>query len=74
MARLYIPKNTTIKYWRIKIISTLENDTFSPVFKGKTLENALKAAQKYCEESNKKITYKTLSVGEVICECDYWGR
>lgn len=74
MNRYYISKNTIMKYWLIEINSTLDGDDGKFVFKGKTIQGALKSAQKYCDESNSKIKYRTLSVGNVIRECDFWGR
>lgn len=71
----YIAHNEIMKYWLIHINSTLsEEDCCNGIFRGKTLNGALKAAKRYCDNSNKRILYKTLSVGEVLYECDPWGR
>ena len=70
----YITRNETMHYWRIWIKSTLPEDDAMHIFKGKTIDGALKSAQRYCDDSNSKIKYKTLTVGEVAYECDFWGR
>lgn len=70
----YISHATVIHYYKIRINSTLPDDSCNLVFKGKTLSGALKAAQRYCDKSNKLITYKTLTVGEFIEETNPWGR
>ena len=74
MNKNYIPRNETMHYWRIWIKSTIPEDNSMLIFKGKTIDGALKSAQKYCDKSNMNIKYKTLTVGEVAYECDFWGR
>lgn len=74
MNRYYICHNEVMHYWKIWIISTIPEDSAMLVFKGKTIDGALKGAKKYCEQSNSKIKYKTLTVGEIAYECDFFGR
>lgn len=76
MGNYYFAHNEVLKYWRIWILTDLnpEGNNAAYVFKGKTLENALKAAQKYCDKQNKNRPYQHSVVGEVLYECDYWGR
>lgn len=71
----YIAKNEIMKYWRIRINSDLNAENCSNlVFKGKTVENAIKAAKRYCKELNARQKWQTLTVDEVLYECDFWGR
>lgn len=74
MNRYYISHATVMHYYKIRINSTLPEDSCNLVFSGKSVDGALKAAQRYCDKSNSKIKYKTLTVGDVIKECDPWGR
>ena len=71
----YNPHNSVLKYWVIRINSTLSDEDCTNIpFKGKTIEGAIKAAQNYCKRSNARLKYKTLTVGEVLYESDFWGR
>lgn len=72
----YVTHNEVMKYWRIECISTNPNASGNFVFKGKTLDGALKSAKKYCNEYNKREEKKgfKMSVGNVLFECDYYGR
>ena len=75
--RTYIAHNDVLRYWLINIKTNhpmVENQTNHLVFKGKAIEGALKAAKKYCDKQNQKINWYKTWVGEIICECDYWGR
>lgn len=78
MARNYCVHNEVVKYWRIECISSpLTNASGNFIFKGKTLEGAIKAAEKYCNNYN-RINYtrngQSMKVGKVLYECDYYGR
>lgn len=78
MIRTYCSHNEVLKYWRIECISApLSNASGHFVFKGKTLEGAIKAAEKYCKDYTKKVypyNGQSMKVGKVLYECDYWGR
>ena len=75
MPRTYITHNEVLSYWRIEILGHYNpiNDA-AFIFKGKTVNGAIKAAQKYCDQLNEKRKYQKLYVGKVISECDYYGR
>ena len=76
----YIAKNTKIKYWRIRLIPINDKgygSAYEPVFKGKTLEGALKAATKHCQEfkmNEHGEWFQVYGIDKVLYECDYWGR
>ena len=74
--RTYISHNETMSYWRINIKTNHpmpENQNNHIVFKGKSVENAIKAAKRYCDKQNQKLWYQSW-VDEVLYECDFWGR
>ena len=77
MARTYCTHNEVYKYWRIECISSpYPNASGNFVFKGKTLNCAIKAAQRYCNNYN-KINIRngqSMKVGDVLYECDYYGK
>ena len=78
MARTYCTHNEVYRYWRIECISMpYPNASGDFVFKGKTLDGAIKAAQKYCNDYN-RINYtrngQSMKIGNVIYECDYYGK
>ena len=78
MTRTYCTHNEVYRYWRIECISTpYPNASGDFVFKGKTLDGAIKSAQRYCDKYN-KINYarngKSMKVGDVLYECDYYGK
>lgn len=73
----YHSHNTVYRYWRIHIHSTNpmpENQDNQIVFKGKTENGALKAAQRYCDKLNSQYDWQKFSVGKIERECDAWGR
>ena len=75
MARSYITHNEVLSYWRIEILghyNPINDAAFT--FKGKTVNNAIKAAQKYCDKLNEKCKYQKLYVGKVLYECNYYGK
>lgn len=78
MARSYITHNEISKYWRIECISKpLTNASGHFIFKGKTLEGAIKAAKKYCKKYTELHFEKygqSMEMGKVLYECDYYGR
>lgn len=72
----YCTHNEVIHYWKINIQTNHpmpENQTNHLVFKGKTLNGALDAAKRYCKNQNQRKSYQSW-VGEVIYECDFYGR
>ena len=78
MTRTYCTHNEVYRYWRIECISMpYPNASGDFVFKGKTLDGAIKAAQKYCNDYN-RINYtsngQSMKVGDVLYECDYYGK
>ena len=78
MARTYCTHNEIYKYWRIECISSpYPNASGDFVFKGKNLEGAIKAAEKYCNNYN-RINYnrngQSMEVGKVLYECNYYGE
>ena len=76
MARTYCTHNEVYKYWRIECISSpYPNASGYFVFKGKTLDGAIKSAQRYCDNYSKKcaIYGQTMNVGKVLYECNYYG-
>ena len=78
MARTYCVHNEVYKYWRIECISTpYPNASGDFVFKGKTLDGAIKSAQRYCNNYN-RINYarngQSMNVGKVLYECNYYGE
>lgn len=85
--RNYNGHNEIFHYWRIECISTNENASGHFVFKGKTLDGAIKAAKKWCKEYNEREQNKKeynrfghkqekyeMHVGKVLYECDFWGH
>lgn len=74
----YCRYNEVYRYWRIECISKpYPNASGNFIFKGKTLEGAIKAAKRYCDKFTKAHypTRKwTLEMGKVLYECDYYGR
>lgn len=78
MTRTYCTHNEVYRYWRIECISMpYPNASGDFVFKGKTLDGAIKAAQKYCDNYN-RINYtrngQSMKVGDVLYECNYYGK
>ena len=76
--RNYITHNEVFKYWRIECISKpYPNASGNFIFKGETLEGAIKAAKNYCKKFT-KINYSTrgwtMEMGKVLYECDYYGK
>lgn len=78
MGRTYCTHNEIYRYWRIECISSpLSNASGNFVFKGKTLDGAIKAAKKYCDDYTKRFylhNEQSMKVGKVLYECDYYGR
>ena len=78
MPRTYCTHNEVYRYWCIECISTLyPNASGHFVFKGKTLEGAIKAAKKYCKKYTELRFEKcgqSMKIGDVLYECDYYGR
>ena len=77
-SRNYIVHNEVLRYWRIECISKpYPNASGNFIFKGKTLDGAIKAAKKYCEKFT-KANYLTrgwtMEMGKVLYECDYYGK
>ena len=75
--RNYITHNEVLRYWRIECISKpYPNGSGYFVFKGKTLEGAIKAAKKYCDKWTKFYSKNgwTMEIGKVLYECDYYGK
>lgn len=79
----YIPKNKVFHYWRIKIVPDNTEGYGSvhcPVFKGKTPEGALKAAERYTRGCHVEVGGKSIRVygvakeNPIEYECDAWGR
>ena len=76
MARTYCTHNEVYKYWRIECISSpYPNASGYFVFKGKTLDGAIKSAQRYCDNYSKKCAMygQSMNVGKVLYECNYYG-
>ena len=78
MARTYCTHNEVYRYWCIECISSpYPNASGDFIFKGKTLDGAIKSAQRYCDKYN-KINYarngQSMKVGDVLYECDYYGN
>ena len=78
MVGTYCTHNEVFRYWRIECISaSYPNASGDFIFKGKTLEGAMKAAQRYCNNYN-KINYarngQSMKVGKVLYECNYYGK
>ena len=70
-------KNAIYSFSRIECISKpYPNGSGHFIFKGKTLEGAKKAAQKYCEKYTQFYSKNgwTMEVGKVLYECDYYGK
>lgn len=64
------------RYWKIKLIP-LDSRCGTPhewVFKGKTRENAIKSALRYCKKDVKTCGFQIYGVQEVLYECDHNGR
>lgn len=77
MVRTYCTHNEVYRYWRIECISTpYPNASGDFVFKGKTLDGAIKAAQKYCNDYNRinSRSGQTMKIGDVLYECDYYRK
>ena len=77
-SRNYIVHNEVLRYWRIECISKpYPNASGNFIFKGKTLEAAIKAAKKYCEKftkANYPTRGRTMEMGKVLYECNYYGK
>lgn len=76
MNRSYVSHNTVFHYWSINIKTNHpmpENQNNFIVFRGKTLEGAKAAAQRYCNQQNARKSYHSW-VDDVLYECDAWGR
>lgn len=76
--RNYCTHNEVLRYWRIECISApYTNASGDFIFKGKTLDGALKAAQRYCNNYNKRNFERngqSMKVGKVLYECNYYGK
>ena len=77
MVRTYCTHNEVYRYWRIECISMpYPNASGNFVFKAKTKDGAIKAAQRYCDNYNRinSRSGQTMKIGNVLYECDYYGR
>lgn len=81
MNRYYISHAQVMRYWRITLTPCNEKgygSEHSPVFKGKTLEGAIKAAKRHCKSFKLKDEneewFQVYAFKEVKYECDAWGR
>ena len=76
----YITNATVMRYWRITLSPTREyyDIECSPIFKGKTVEGAIRAAKKYCKEcrvmDKNHNWFNPYEYKGVLYECDYYGR
>ena len=78
MVRTYCTHNEVYRYWCIECISTpYPNASGNFVFKAKTKEGAIKAAQRYCNNYN-VINYtrngQSMKIGDVLYDCDHYGK
>ena len=76
-SRNYVVHNEVYRYWKIECISKpYPNGSGHFIFKGKTLDKAIKAAQRYCEKYTQFYSKNgwTMEVGKVLYECDYYGK
>lgn len=78
MSRTYCTHNEVLRYWRIECISSpLTNASGDFIFKGKTLDRAIKSAERYCNDYT-KVNYpyngQVMKVGKVLYECNYYGK
>ena len=78
MARTQCTHNEVYRYWCIECISLpLPNAGGNFVFKGKTLEGAIKSAKRHCDNYTKtNYTYngQSMKVGKVLYECNHYGK
>ena len=77
----YVSKAQVMRYWRITIAPCNDKGYGTehyPIFKGKTLEGAIKAAKRYCKDCKAKDEqgewFQVYDFKEVKYECDAWGR
>lgn len=68
----------TYRYWKIKITpinpKKYGGTSHERVFKGKTKENAIKSAERYCKKDMRTYGFQIYDVQEVLYECSHNGK
>lgn len=81
MVSNYCAHNKVIHYWKIELFPSNEKGygtRHEMVFKGKTIEGAIKAAKKHCAnfklKDEKGEWFQVYAFSKVLYECNPWGR